>query len=164
MFLVIVSFSLIILWYICFSVGGDCYLSQRNIFVEGIQNKMFNGEKQFTMLKCLNVKGIQNSCLTFLFLNGKINICAVLKHFWQGLWLKYTPKKLLILEVLQKRLDPTQKGAMYWLYDAIIRESSWYILMLVALYHWMRIWQFKRRNALSKWQSLLYCFLKKPLH
>ncbi|XP_026554774.1 uncharacterized protein C12orf50 homolog [Pseudonaja textilis] len=41
--------------------GGDCYLSQRNIFVEGIQNKMFNGEKQFTMLKCLNVKATSHS-------------------------------------------------------------------------------------------------------
>ncbi|ETE69451.1 hypothetical protein L345_04744, partial [Ophiophagus hannah] len=41
--------------------GGDCYLSQRNIFVEGIQNKMFNGEKQFTMLKCLNVKAMHTS-------------------------------------------------------------------------------------------------------
>ncbi|KAK9399755.1 putative protein C12orf50 like [Crotalus adamanteus] len=41
--------------------GGDCYLSQRNIFVEGIQNKMFNGEKQFTMLKCLNVKATSHT-------------------------------------------------------------------------------------------------------
>ncbi|KAM3833501.1 uncharacterized protein C12orf50 homolog [Vipera latastei] len=41
--------------------GGDCYLSQRNIFVEGIQNKMFNGEKQFTMLKCFNIKATSHT-------------------------------------------------------------------------------------------------------
>ncbi|KAM6438092.1 uncharacterized protein C12orf50 homolog isoform 2-T2 [Liasis olivaceus] len=41
--------------------GGDCYLSQRNIFVEGIQNKMFNGEKEFTMLKCSNVKATSHT-------------------------------------------------------------------------------------------------------
>ncbi|XP_013931189.1 PREDICTED: uncharacterized protein C12orf50 homolog isoform X4 [Thamnophis sirtalis] len=45
----------------CYKSGGDCYLSQRNIFVEGIQNKMFNGEKQFTMLKCLNVKATSHT-------------------------------------------------------------------------------------------------------
>uniref|UniRef100_A0A670IPJ2 Chromosome 12 open reading frame 50 n=1 Tax=Podarcis muralis TaxID=64176 RepID=A0A670IPJ2_PODMU len=36
--------------------GGDCYLPQRNIFVAGIQRKAFNGEKEFAMLKCSNIK------------------------------------------------------------------------------------------------------------
>uniref|UniRef100_A0A670IQT8 Chromosome 12 open reading frame 50 n=1 Tax=Podarcis muralis TaxID=64176 RepID=A0A670IQT8_PODMU len=45
--------------------GGDCYLPQRNIFVAGIQRKAFNGEKEFAMLKCSNIKGIQSSCIVF---------------------------------------------------------------------------------------------------
>uniref|UniRef100_A0A8D2Q891 Chromosome 12 open reading frame 50 n=1 Tax=Varanus komodoensis TaxID=61221 RepID=A0A8D2Q891_VARKO len=55
--------------------GGDCYLPQRNILVGGIQNKVFNGEKEFTMLKCSNVKGIWCSCFIYLkivFLNLKL--------------------------------------------------------------------------------------------
>ncbi|KAF7248488.1 hypothetical protein EYD10_05574 [Varanus komodoensis] len=41
--------------------GGDCYLPQRNILVGGIQNKVFNGEKEFTMLKCSNVKATSHT-------------------------------------------------------------------------------------------------------
>ncbi|XP_062989887.1 uncharacterized protein C12orf50 homolog [Elgaria multicarinata webbii] len=63
--------------------GGDCYLSQRSMFVGGIQSKVFTGEKEFTMLKCSNVKATSHAD-------------CIKKHHFKGVkkkkWISEEPK------------------------------------------------------------------------
>ncbi|XP_053112346.1 uncharacterized protein C12orf50 homolog isoform X2 [Hemicordylus capensis] len=65
--------------------GGDCYLPQRSIFVGRIQSKMFRGEKEFTMLKCPNVKATSHAE-------------GIKKHNFKGVkkkkWISEEPKNL----------------------------------------------------------------------
>ncbi|XP_060100402.1 uncharacterized protein C12orf50 homolog [Heteronotia binoei] len=65
--------------------GGDCYLPQRSIFVRGIQSKVINGEKGFTMLKCSSIKATSHAE-------------GIKKHHFKGVrkkkWMSEEPKSL----------------------------------------------------------------------
>ncbi|XP_033018282.1 uncharacterized protein C12orf50 homolog isoform X1 [Lacerta agilis] len=84
--------------------GGDCYLPQRNIFVAGIQSKAFNGEKEFAMLKCSNIKATSHAE-------------SIKKHHFKGVkkkkWISEEPKNLPLSLTAKAMHTSNPKGKGY---------------------------------------------------